>query len=94
MPVLALADRIGDRAYNQPQEHQAYELRTGELGEECCEERGQRQQAQDGTNEFERERNGALGVQEILQVHSVFQRGTKRSLYFIRRRRPPSPATV
>ena len=41
---------------------------------------GQRQQAQDGTTEFERECDSAVGVQEIPQVHLPIQRGTKRSL--------------
>ena len=74
-PVPALADHVRDRTCEQAHENQAKELRTRELREERREQIGQCQQAQYGAEEFERECDSALGVQEIPQVHSTIQRG-------------------
>jgi hypothetical protein len=39
------------------------------------EQRGERQQAQDGAKEFEREGDSTVGVQEIPQVHLRIREG-------------------
>jgi hypothetical protein len=73
--VPVLADYIGDRTCKEAQEQKAEELFARELWQQRGEELGQSQQAQDGAEKLERERDGALGVKEITQVHSPIQRG-------------------